>query len=235
MVMTKAIFFDWYNTLARYNPSNEELQLAACQAFGLSVEPKVLWRAIPAADRYFYEENTRYPVEERSPAEKAEVYRHYQEIILDGVGLKGAKELALGILMKVRELAKGASFVLFDDTLPTLKLLKNNGLIVGMISNLPQDKLPVCDELGLTPCLDFIMTPREAGADKPDPAIFLAALERAEVEAAQAIHVGDQYYFDVLGARGAGLKALFVDRYDLFPEIKDCPRIVSLTQVMEHL
>lgn len=233
--MTKAIFFDWYNTLARYKPSNEELQLTACQAFGLSLEPKVIWRAIPLADQYFYEENTQSPVEKRSLTEKTEIYRRYEEIILEAAGVKVTKELALGILMKVRELAKGSTFVLFDDTLPTLKLLKNKRLILGMISNLPEDKLPVCQELGLTSHLDFIITPREAGADKPDPSIFLAALNRAEVKASESIHVGDQYYFDIVGARNAGIKALFLDRYDLFPEIKDCPRITELNQVVNYL
>jgi len=233
--VTKAIFFDWYNTLARYKPSNEELQLAACQAFGLSLEPKVIWRAIPSADQYFYEENTRSPVEKRSPTEKTEIYRRYEEMMLEAAGVKVAKELALGILMKVRELAKGAAFVLFDDTLPTLKLLKNKRLTLGMISNLPEDKLPICEELGLTSYLDFIITPREAGADKPDPSIFLAALNRAGVKASESIHVGDQYYFDIVGARNAGIKALFLDRYDLFPEIKDCPRITELNQIVNYL
>ena len=114
--MAKAIFFDWYNTLARYKPSNEELQLAACQAFGLSLEPKIIWRAIPAADQYFYEENTRSLVEKRPPTEKTEVYCRYEAMILEAAGAKVTKELSLGILMKVRELAKGSTFVLFDDT-----------------------------------------------------------------------------------------------------------------------
>ncbi len=233
--MIKAVFFDWYNTLACYKPTNEELQLAACEAFGLNLSPKVLWRAIPAADKYYYEENTRAPVEARSPDEKAKVYYCYEEIILEAAGVKVTKELALGILMKVRELAKGATFSLFDDTLPTLKILKARGLILGMISNLPEDKLPICKELGLTEYLDFIITPREAGADKPDSAIFFTALKKAGVEAFDSIHVGDQYYFDIVGARNAGIKALFLDRYDLFPEVKDCPRLRNLNQVVDYL
>lgn len=233
--MTKAVFFDWYNTLACYKPANEELQLAACEAFGLSLPPKIIWRAIPAADQYFYEENARHPVEQRSPIEKTEVYSRYEEIILEAAGLKVTKELALGVLMKVRELAKGVSFALFDDTLPTLKLLKARGLILGMISNLPEDKLPICQELGLTSYLDFIVTPREAGADKPDSAIFLTALKKAGIEASESIHVGDQYYFDIVGARNTGIKALFLDRYDLFPEVSDCPRITNLSQIVDYL
>ena len=33
----KAVFFDWFNTLARYDPPREELQVAACRAFNIEV------------------------------------------------------------------------------------------------------------------------------------------------------------------------------------------------------
>ncbi len=47
--------------------------------------------------------------------------------------------------------------------------------------------------------------------------------------------MGDQYNSDVIGARGAGLKAVFLDRHDLSPEITDCPRIKSLAEITGHL
>jgi len=73
------------------------------------------------------------------------------------------------------------------------------------------------------------------GADKPEPAIFLAALERAGVNAAEAVHVGDQYKLDVVGARGVGINPILIDRYDLYPEVSDCPRIRSLTELAQYL
>ncbi|GAI20722.1 unnamed protein product, partial [marine sediment metagenome] len=88
---------------------------------------------------------------------------------------------------------------------------------------------------GLEPYLDFVVTSKEAGADKPSPPIFLAALGKAGVNASEAVHVGDQYKFDVIGARGIGISPILIDRYDIYPEVSDCPRIHSLTELAQHL
>ena len=94
---------------------------------------------------------------------------------------------------------------------------------------------PICRELGLEPYLDFVVTSGEVGADKPEPLIFLTALQRAGVDASQAVHVGDQYNLDVLGARGVGITPILIDRYDLSPQVSDCLRIHRLTELAERL
>ncbi len=80
-----------------------------------------------------------------------------------------------------------------------------------------------------------MVTSEEAGADKPKPEIFLKALEKAGVDASEAVHVGDQYDLDVVGARGVGISPILIDRYDLYPEVDDCPRIRSLTELAQYL
>jgi putative hydrolase of the HAD superfamily len=129
----------------------------------------------------------------------------------------------------------GLKFELYDDALPTLKHLKEHNLILGLISNLGQEAASIYQNLGLQPYLDFEVTSFEAGHDKPDPEIFLTALEKAQVKAEEAMYVGDQYDLDIVGARGVGMKAVFIDRNDSFPEITDCPRIHSLTEVVEYI
>ncbi len=90
-------------------------------------------------------------------------------------------------------------------------------------------------ELGIAPYLDFCVYSRAVGADKPDPIIFRAALERAGVKANEAIHVGDQYASDVVGAQGVGIKALLLDRRDRMGNVTDCLRIRSLSEVEDYL
>ena len=104
-----------------------------------------------------------------------------------------------------------------------------------MLTNLARDMDYICNRLGLEPYIDFVVTSQEVGVDKPNPPIFLAALERAGVNASEAIHVGDQYKFDVVGARGVGIAPILIDRYNLHPEVSDCPRIRSLSEVAEYL
>jgi putative hydrolase of the HAD superfamily len=85
------------------------------------------------------------------------------------------------------------------------------------------------------PYLDVILTSQEAGARKPEPLIFLTALNKINIPAAEAIFVGDQYKADVQGARGAGMNPVLLDRFDLYPHIADCRRIRSLSELISYL
>ena len=91
----------------------------------------------------------------------------------------------------------------------------------------------VCEELGLSPYLDFTITSADVGTSKPHPPIFLEALRRAQAEPQEAIHVGDQYDTDVKGALGVGIHPVLLDRDKLSGDIAECPRIVGLAEVVD--
>jgi len=231
----KAVFLDWFNTLARFEPPREELQCQALQEFGIEASPKQVMRGLLRADRFWFDEDIKSKVTARSPEEQAEVGLRYQEILLTEAGVEVTKELFPKIVQKVQELYKGVTFTLFEDVLPTVKTLKGQKFILGLLTNLNRDMAPICRQLGLEPYLDFVVTSEEAGGDKPQPPIFLAALERAGVNASEAVHVGDQYKIDVVGARGVGISPILIDRYELYPEVTDCPRICRLTELARYL
>ena len=231
----KAIFFDWFNTLARFEPPRQELYRRAFRQFGIELSPKDVIRGILLADRYYFEENAKSPLEKRSPQEQMEVYLYYPKAVLTEAGVEAPKELPLKILMIVKEQFKGSTFVLFDDVLSTLEALKQRKLILGLLTNATKDTISVHRKLGLESYLNFVVTSEEVGADKPKPPIFLASLDRAGVNASEAVHIGDQYELDVVGARGVGITPILIDRYDIFPEVSDCPRIHSLTELIEIL
>ena len=233
--MIKAIFFDWFNTLACYEPPREEVHSQALKEFNIEVSPERILPGVLKADTYFFEENANSPIGKRDPEEQAEVWTHYQQIVLDSVGVKLNQELLAKVVKKVGELFKETRWALFEDVLPTLKTLKEQDFILGLLTNLAQDMNPLFQELNLEPYLDFVVTSKEVGVDKPNPLIFQAALQRASVEASEAVHVGDQYKMDVVGARGVGINPLLIDRYDLYPDFRDCPRIRSLTELAGYL
>ena len=233
--MNRAVFFDWFNTLARYDPPRYQLHSQACRELGIEVSPEAAMRGVLVADKYFFEENIKSTVEKRSPEEKAEVYIRYQDILLTEAGVKVAREVLLKIMARAHELFKGVSWVLFDDVLSTLKVLRERQLILGLLTNLNKDVSSICRSLGLGPYLDLVVTSEEAGSDKPHPPIFLMALERAGVDASEAIHVGDQYKIDIVGARGVGISPVLLDRYDINLEVTDCPRIRTLPEVTKYL
>jgi len=233
--LIKAVFFDWFNTLARFDPPREELHSQVLGEFGIRVSPQKLMPGVFAADDYWFEENAKLSLRERSHQQLKELHIHYQEIVLAEVGVSVSRELLLKIVGRVYELAKGMTFALFDDVIPVLSTLKQRGLTLGLLTNLAKDMEPVCHKLGLEPYIDFTVTSEEVGVSKPHPLIFLAALEQAKVNAVEAIHVGDQYNLDVVGARGVGITPILIDRYNLHPEVSDCPRIVSLTELDKYL
>ncbi len=233
--MTKAVFFDWFNTLARYYPPREEIHADACREVGIEVTAERLNRGLLLADQFYIEENAHSAIAKRPLPEQMRIYIEYECLLLKEAGIEISDEIALRLMKRWSEMLPKMTFVLFDDVLPTFELMKQRSLVLGLISNIDRDIMPVCQELGLVSYLDVVITSQEVGSDKPHPPIFLAALEKAKVKASQAMYVGDQYNSDVLGARGVGIKAVLIDRHNLFPQITDCPRIKTLTEVMEHL
>lgn len=68
------------------------------------------------------------------------------------------------------------------------------------------------------------------GFAKPDPRIFEAALELIAATPERALHVGDSFHYDVLGARAAGVHPVLVDPFDLRGD-EDCDRVTDLAAV----
>jgi putative hydrolase of the HAD superfamily len=231
--MKKAVFFDLFQTLVRYEPPREELLAQALKDFGIDVAPDTLCHPLVSADEFIYREMARRPLSQRTPEEKMAVYRRHQEIVLEEAGIAAAPELVMGLLGKMQR--QKMALVLFDDVAPVLEDLKSRGLVLGMVSNIDSDMSAAFERLGLAARLDVIVTSSEAGVSKPDPAIFREALRRAGVRPDEAVFVGDQYQVDIIGARGAGIEGILLDRTGHYREITDCPRIRSLKELSDLL
>lgn len=231
--MIKAVFFDFYNTLATHRPPRERVYADICKGLGMDIEPRSLFISLSEADMFMRYETSRLPMDRRTEQQKLDFYVEYITRILKGAGADIDRDTALQIIPELQK--RRWQLEICDDTLPALESLKGRGLIIGLISNVIQDMDSTFTRLGLQPYLDIRVTSGEVGHDKPDPEIFLAALRKAEVPPSEAIYVGDQYEIDVVGARGVGMQAVLIDRNDYFPEITDCPRINSLVQVVEFI
>ena len=88
---------------------------------------------------------------------------------------------------------------------PRLRIgVVTNGLVVAQ-----QEKLVACQLAGF---IDFLLTSEEAQVKKPDPRLFLLALEKAQTRREGAVVVGDSWAFDVLGAHQAGIRSIWLNR-----------------------
>jgi putative hydrolase of the HAD superfamily len=65
---------------------------------------------------------------------------------------------------------------------------------------------------GLEIYFDVIIVAGEIGIYKPNPAIFLSALNRINVSPEKALYIGDSLAYDVLGAKAAGLKTVLFNQ-----------------------
>jgi HAD superfamily hydrolase (TIGR01493 family) len=83
----------------------------------------------------------------------------------------------------------------------TIRKLRGYGLALAVVSNWDEtlpERMAAYD-------VDAVVSSAEAGAPKPDPAIFRLALERLGVRPERALHVGDSAA-DEEGARAAGMR-----------------------------
>jgi putative hydrolase of the HAD superfamily len=86
-------------------------------------------------------------------------------------------------------------------------------LRIGVVTNglraTQREKLMACQLIG---CIDFLLTSEEARVKKPDPRLFLLALEQAQIRRDAAVVVGDSWTLDVLGAQQAGIRSIWLNR-----------------------
>lgn len=64
---------------------------------------------------------------------------------------------------------------------------------------------------GLEPYVSVVITAADVGARKPDRKFFQAALHRIGCRPSEAAMVGDSYGADIVGAKGAGLRAIWLN------------------------
>jgi putative hydrolase of the HAD superfamily len=111
-----------------------------------------------------------------------------------------------------------------------LDRLRAAGLRLSLASNSEPLLRWKLGELGLAHRFDHLVISGEVGIEKPDPRFFLGALQAIGVDPERAVHVGDLYEVDVVGAREAGLEAILVDVAGLSSD-RDVTRVKSLAEV----
>jgi putative hydrolase of the HAD superfamily len=141
--------------------------------------------------------------------------REFYLTLLPAIGISGerldeAVECALS-LAKAEMLWRKADLA----TASTLRQLRERGLTLAVVSNSDGRIEQAFQQAGLTEYFDFFIDSFLVGVEKPDPAIFLMASERAGIAPSEAAYVGDIYEVDVIGARAAGLAPALYDPYHL--------------------
>ncbi|HSR24606.1 MAG TPA: HAD family hydrolase [Candidatus Eisenbacteria bacterium] len=118
--------------------------------------------------------------------------------------------------------------------LETLDRLRARGLRTAVASNAPFPPHLLHRQLrvnGLAERLDAVVFSSEVGRRKPAPELYLAALDRVGVPAAQALYVGDRVSEDYDGPRRVGMRAVLCTALARRPIRDGVPTIEGLAEL----
>ena len=191
---TRAVFLDALGTMVELEPPWIGLR----EAIGEGVSDERLVAAVKAEMAYYKDHSH----EGRDPESLADLRRRCAELL--------SREL--GAEVGVDTLVESIRFAPFADASPALDRLRSRGVKLVCVSNWDCSLGAVLERCGLAHLLDGAVSSAEAGARKPDPAIFAPALELAGCEPGEALHVGDTREEDLDAADAAGIRALLIDR-----------------------
>lgn len=96
---------------------------------------------------------------------------------------------------------------LFPEVRPALKQLRREYVLIAVTNGNAN-----LQRIGIHDLFHDFVSASSAGAPKPARQIFEVAVRAGGAAAHQTLHVGDHPEFDVLGARDAGLKTVWVNR-----------------------
>ncbi|WP_339266527.1 HAD family hydrolase [Paenibacillus sp. FSL K6-1330] len=123
-----------------------------------------------------------------------------------------------------------------DQLSPMLHELKSMGLKLGIITNgTVQVQEGKIRQLGIREYFDSIVISEEAGVKKPDPRIYMRALDLLNVLPSETWFVGDHPHNDIIGAAQSGIKPIWFTRdgnWDYSEEVKPYRTIHRLEELI---
>jgi putative hydrolase of the HAD superfamily len=198
-----AVLFDWGDTLIRFD--YDEALIEAGHRAGLAALRR---DDLPEVERVAAHFRERYEPLFWAPGSVEELeYPGLVRQLLGDFGIEVDEE-ELTRFLEAEHAAWNPARLLAAHTPALLEALRERGLKLGLVSNafdpgwlLHRD----LEQMGLGERLDFAIFSSEVGKRKPHPAIFERALLALDVDAADAVFVGDRLYEDVRGAGELGM------------------------------
>ena len=116
-------------------------------------------------------------------------------------------DAALGSRVAARFLADARAC--FELNAPILERLARRHRL-GVVSNFYGNLATVCDNAQVRRYFGVIVDSARVGLSKPDPRIFMKALDALGIEPVRAVMVGDSLARDMAGARAAGMPHIWL-------------------------
>lgn len=230
----RAIFYDLDGTLRMNVPNGWRAFTEFADEMGVKTGEEDRRRAA-RWEHYYFAQSPELQSDRRVFDEGPEFWSNYsyRQLTVLGASPSLAADLAPRVHQRMVDSYRPED-IIPADLIETLKNLKGQGYILGVLSNREQPYSEYLAERGLGEYFDLAIPAGEAGVYKPDPAIFHYLMDKAGVDPSESIYVGDNYYADVVGARQAGMRPVLLDVIGLFTD-PDCPVIQSHSQILALL
>lgn len=228
MSMTRAVCFDVDFTLIYPGPTFQaEGYRHFCSKHGMTVDPSRFDRAVANAsvvlDRvqeWIYD-----------PA----IFLDYTSAVIRGMGGDGPRLEACAREI-YDEWAGNQHFHLYEEVPEVLRDLHAAGLRLGLISNSHRCLASFQSHFELEGLIAAAISSMEHGYMKPHPSIFEATLRLLDVEARDAVMVGDSFVQDIQGAQRLGMAGVLVSRSGRSEmAVEGVPTIRNLRELRAHL
>lgn len=201
----RAWLLDALGTLLELEPPVEPLRRELAERFGVELSAAEAGAAMKAEIRY-YRANHDIAADRDS---LARLRRGAASALRDALPPAAA---AIELRALTEALLAALRFRPFPEVPEALRRARAAGIALVVVSNWDVSLHDALEQTGLAPLLDGVLTSAEVGSAKPDGEIFARGLALAGVEAAAALHVGDDLDADVGGARAAGIDVRLVLR-----------------------
>ncbi len=218
----RAVFFDWGGTLGSLDPTVDEPWKAWSQVardLGIKIADSRLRRVNEDADRQF--EGRIYDHHGRT----SDFWKMRDMWAIDQLGITRRREEFFEALQAIY--GDPRLVHLYPETMEVLEETRALGTHMGVISNFTDALLSILKHQRIDTFFDSVTYSQAVGAQKPDASVFLQALKRAGCRPAEAVHVGDSWEGDYLGASRVGIMAVWLNRGDR-PAPRACPEIRDL-------
>ncbi len=212
--MARAIIFDMFETLITHYNTPLYFGAQMAQDAGISVEYfRSIWRSMEA---------------ERTVGKLT--LEQTLEIILRE-NTRDSEELIKKIASKRIATCEDCFCRLHPEIIPMLIGLKEQGFLIGLISNCFSEEAEVIRRSELISYFDAVCLSYELGIKKPDEAIYRACTEQLGVLPTECIYVGDGGSNELEAAKAIGMEAIQATWYLKEGTFQPTGRIAGFCQI----
>lgn len=207
----KAVLLDLDDTLVVYSGvcGRAWRETCAAHAPSLGMDGEGLYEAVRKASRWFWSDEDRHRVHriDMFAARRLVVERAFADL---GLPSGPASKALADDYTRLQE-----SLVhLYPESLGVLQALRSKGLVMALLTNGDaRAQRAKIDRFGLERYFQAILIEGELGYGKPEPRFFDQALTALDANPGQACMVGDNYRWEIDGAKRLGIRAIWHNPY----------------------